>query len=88
MKVPKSYTENRKSCFNCKHCRKFDGYEDGLLSFCSQDGEEAPVYPLSSTGLSMKIGSQERREMRDKWNEWSREREVELFGVCDEHEEE
>lgn len=89
---PKSYQEPEFRCENCKHIFRVFDYDEGSRYYCMYKAKRRPL--CGSTQMKEGFGSTGKtHESRDRlfgrhmrsWDRWSKNREVDRLGVCDQH---
>lgn len=89
-RIPETYAEVP-GCHNCKHCFVFYEYEDGNQYYCKKNAPRRPRCGSVAMGECPRIkftdaGERALRKLKDKWHDWSQDREVMPWGCCDKHE--
>lgn len=88
-RIPKSYAEVP-GCHNCKHCFIWYEYDEAPEYYCTKNAPKRPK--CGSVAMSecpkvtlTKSGMRAFTKMKDKWQEWSRDREIRPWGCCEKY---
>jgi hypothetical protein len=74
---------NQKSCPQCKHVFVKYDFEDGPYYYCTYNAPPRPPcdsMAMTETSLQLKCDP---IELETNWLEWSKDKTVEPFGICD-----
>ena len=94
--IPETY-KTQSACVNCRHVFTFGEFDCGDVLYCHQDGSDRPICGsvLMDEDFTRDDKEYPGREEPfenfcigvERWQAWSRGREVAANGICDQHEE-
>jgi hypothetical protein len=84
-KVPETYRQ-QDGCWNCRHSDATWEWDEGVTLYCTEGAPPRPLCDSVAMSEQWRDGAAEYEEDRNAWEEWSKDREVARWGICDRYE--